>query len=440
MTRNTTARLRALVVVLCSLSFSLEAWSKPTVAVAPFRGPSVAPIEAIVQRALRPYYPLEAPQRYAVVAKEIGAENGTAEDVAAVAHELPADFVVTGTVKLDGKDWTLTVSVREGATGKARNRLRYPLGGPRASNVVLNTLFDEIVGAVNNVVEAPPVESLPAGSTIKPAPDLTDTSTPPTAPALPKPSPTNGRPRWARWLELEAGLSLTSRTFSTDITSGPHFSGPAVAGVHLDGTFYPLAATWNRVHGVFSGLGVGITFDKPFWQPTLTARNDPTARFATTELRVEGGLRWKVTLYKPMPRPQLTLFVQGGLHDFSFVRPADNPKIVAVPDVRYVYASIGGRLTIHFAEWSWVWLQFLYHIVSNAGPVQLHENYGLAYTNGFRVTGGIDFLAWRGIKLGALGYYERFSSRFGYDTNATLVAGSDADAFFGGMVVFGYVF
>ncbi|MEO6952392.1 MAG: hypothetical protein ABI321_11310 [Polyangia bacterium] len=444
MKSGTTARLRACAfAIVCTIS--VAAWAKPTVAVAPFRGPSVAQIEVIVQRALKPYATILSPHRYAVIAKQLVAEGGTAEDVAAVAHELPADFVITGTVKLDGKDWTLTVSVREGATGKARDRLRYPLGGPRVSNVVLSTLYDEIITALNNVVNAPPVEPMPSRHDKKPPFDVIATTPVPTpvptpAPA-PKPAPPpNQRPRWAHWFELDAGISITSRTFSTNIDGGPRFTGPPVAGIHLDLSFFPLTPTWRRLRGVFSGLGLGVTVDKPFWQPTLTAKNDPTQAFATSELRVEGGLRWKITLYKPMPRPQLTLFVQGGLHEFTFVRPAANPNLVAVPDVKYVYASLGARLSIHFAEWSWVWVQFLYHIVSNAGPIQAHDNYGLAYTNGFRVAGGLDFLAWRGIHIGANGFYERFTSTFGYDTNAVRIANNSSDAYFGGMLVFGYVF
>lgn len=439
MTSRTTARLRAFAfAVACTVS--VAAWAKPTVAIAPFHGPSVAQVETIVQRALRPYATILPPHRYAVVAKQLVAEGGTVEDVAAVAHELPADFVVTGTVKLDGKDWTLTVSVREGATGKARDRLRYPLGGPRVSTVVLATLSDEIVRSLDTVVNAPPVEPMPTGRERKPAPDLTDASPPAPVPARPSAPPASGRPRWAHWFELEAGISLTSRTFSTNIDAGPRFTGPAVAGIHIDGTFFPLTPTWGRVRGVFSGLGLGVTIDRPFWQPTLTAKNDPTQTFATSELRVEGGLRWKITLYKPMPRPQLTLFVQGGLHEFTFVRPASNPNLIAVPDVKYTYASLGARLSIYFAEWSWVWVQFLYHVVSNAGPIQSHDNYGLAYTNGFRVGGGLDFLAWRGLHVGANGFYERFTSTFGYDTSATRIANGSADAYFGGMLVFGYVF
>jgi hypothetical protein len=212
-----------------------------------------------------------------------------------------------------------------------------------------------------------------------------------------------------------------------------------VGGISADLSLYPLAFTWRRAYGLFSGLGLGVSVDKPFW-PDSTSKSDPTQRFPTEELRVEGGLRWKLTLYKPMPRPQLTLLVQGGLHEFTFAKGPNGEDVVGVPDVRYVYASIGGGLTVHFAEWSWIWLKFVYHAVTDTGPIQTPAQYGLSAAYGLRLSAGLDFLVYKGLRLGVQGMYERFSIVFGYDpNNRAKIADGATDEYYGAMVVLGYV-
>jgi hypothetical protein len=218
----------------------------------------------------------------------------------------------------------------------------------------------------------------------------------------------------------------------------PKFTSAVVGAIHADGTVFPLAFTWKNAYGLFSGLGLGASFDKPIW-PDSTARMDPSQTFPTTELRVEGGLRWKLTLYKPMPRPQLHLIAEGGLHSFGFARGPSGENIVGVPDVRYVYASLGGGLTLHFAERAWLTLKFVYHAVTDSGPIQSREEFGLAAAGGFRFSGGLDFLVWRGLRLGAKGFYERFNMRFGYDPDRVRIADTATDEYYGGVLVIGYV-
>ena len=231
---------------------------------------------------------------------------------------------------------------------------------------------------------------------------------------------------------------LTGRSFSVD-PPPPRFNSSVVAGVRLDLTLFPFAFSWNRARGVFAGLGLGVTLTKPFW-PDSTSKSDPTQRFPTTEIAIEGGLRWKFTLYRPMPRPQLQLIAEGGFHDFAFAKGVNGADIVGVPDTHYIYASLGGGLTIHFADWSWLWVKFVYHAVTDTGPIQYPENYGLAAAYGFRFSGGIDFLAYKGLRIGALGMYERFAIIFGYDpSHRVKIADGATDEYYGGMLLLGYV-
>lgn len=466
--------------------------AKPIIAIAPFRGPEVALAEQAVQRALKGRALVLSPARYAVVAKGLFAESQAPEDLAAVAHEIGATWVITGTIKAEGARWLLSVSLRDGEDGQSRAKLRYPLSSPRCPPAVLGTLARELLDALDAApravkqrrVERPPPDDpeprdtppiaagtqrrsrkLPPGdddeappnrpgetskrSTPKnPPPD--DDPPPPVArpvkkdppaepkPADPRPAPTGGRPRWARWFELGLGASISGRSFSVD-PPPPRFNSAVVGGIGLDFTLYPLAFTWKNAYGIFSGLGLGLTLEKPVW-PDSTSKSDMTQRFPTSELRVGGGLRWKFTLYKSMPRPQLTLLVEGGVHEFGFAKGADGQDVVGVPDVRYVYASIGGGLTVHFAEWSWIWVKFVYHAVSDTGSIQLPTQYGLSAAFGLRFSAGLDFLVWKGVRLGASGFYERFNVVFGYDpNNRAKVADGATDEYYGAMLLLGYV-
>ena len=434
------------------------------VAIAPFRGPSTRPVSESVQRILRPRVTVIPAARFARVARSLFAQGNGAEDIAAVAHELGASFVVTGVTKLDEKRWNLIVTLRDGATGQTMAKLRYPLSSPRVPPSVLRTLKTELIDALQAAVDAPSALPVARPSAKEPPPrwepphDKPAPTSPPVRPDEPReprdpgelrapapvavttPAPSvvqTGRPKWARWFEVGLGIGLQGRSFATD-PPPPRLENGIAPSLHLEGTIYPLAFSWRRARGIFSGLGLGITLDLPFW-PAFTTKADLSQRLPATEIRIEGGLRYKLTLYKPLPRPQLTLLVEGGVHQFLFGTSADGSRLVLAPDVRYVYASVGGRFTVHFADWTWIWAQFQYHVVTDGGPIQLQANYGLAATVGFRFGVGLDFLVWRGIRIGAQGGYERFTSRYGYDPNAAQKRDTSTDEYFGGTLVLGYV-
>ena len=55
--------------------------------------------------------------------------------------------------------------------------------------------------------------------------------------------------------------------------------------------------------------------------------------------------------------------------------------------------------------------------------------------------GGLDFLVYKGLKVGVEGQYERFSLTFNPTAAAapTKIANSGTDQYFGGVIVVGYV-
>ena len=474
----------------------------------PFTGPQAKKAEAVVVRALRKKATLVSSRRWSASSKKLFAKSHKPEDIAAVAQDVGAIVVVTGLVKRDHRTWQLAISVRDGATGRSRDKLKYPLKGPRIEKSTLELLgaeveeaFDHTLAAVNQPGGADGDESKkpkPTTTGKKPkvgAIDENDDEQKPTKPSTvepvakpvakpvanndtkpdtktdTKPQPTGdnetppglankkadeppqkkkvqlGRPRWAPYFDAWAGATLSGRSFDFTPSSLPHFSSGIVGGVRVDVTIYPLAFTHASARGVFAGLGIGATVDKPFWP----ASKGPDGQYYDTqELRVDGGLRWRFVLYKSVPRPELILLVGGGLHQFAISKKQDPVtnmfNDVGPPDVAYAYGSAGLGFRLHFAEWALLWVAFNYHLVFDAGPAQRADEYGPANTFGIRGQGGLDFFVYKGIKLGAMGFYERFDLTFvGSDPLPAKPGNGDlaqraVDQYFGGVLVLGYVF
>jgi hypothetical protein len=482
----TRLRLSSLVAVAVAvLLSSVPARAQKTpLAVVPFTGPQAQRAEAVVVRALRKKAQLIPAPAWKKSAAKLFANTHSPEDIAAVAEDVGAKVVITGVIKRDGRAWQLSVSVRDGADGKSRERLKYPLKAPRIPVPILAMLAREIGEAFDSVAAGggtpeettptapPPGKTPPRPPKATPPPVATTTPTPapppppvatvtpppatPSAPPSkeeelapvttarpedkpPPPPPTTKRPRWAPWFDANAGLSISGRQFDFDTTQPPHFTSGVVAGIFGDVTIYPLAFTWNKAGGVFSGLGLGAGISRPFW-PDSTSRTDTSQHFPTSELMVEGGLRWRVVLYKAIPRPELLLQAGGGLHTFALGKDATGQD-VGPPDVAYKYVNFGAGFRLHFAEWAMLRATFDYHLVLAAGAItDITTEYGGASIYGLRFTGGLDFIVYKGLKLGLEGYYERFNLKFvPGSTMPAHQAGAAVDQYFGGVITVGYV-
>jgi len=80
--------------------------------------------------------------------------------------------------------------------------------------------------------------------------------------------------------------------------------------------------------------------------------------------------------------------------------------------------------------------------VLDSGPIaDAVSEYGPTKSFGVRVRGGLDFLVYKGFKVGAEGLYERFSLTFDPTAAAApaKIANSGTDQYFGGVIVVGYV-
>ena len=146
-------RLAAALLALC-LASSAHAEGKPRIAVVPFSGPQAKSAEAVVVRTLRRKAMLIPPSSWKKSAVKLFAKTHSPDDVASVAEDVGAVLVITGVVKRDGRQWQLNVSVRDGKTGHTRDKLKYPLRGPRVTESTLVLLAEEIDAAFEHTLAA----------------------------------------------------------------------------------------------------------------------------------------------------------------------------------------------------------------------------------------------------------------------------------------------
>jgi len=481
------------VVGLCATGAVPARAEKPVIAVLPFLGPQAQKAEAVVVRTLRKRVTLVPHSKWQASAKKLFANSRSPDDIQSAAQDVGARLVITGVVKRDGRHWQLAVSVRDGQTGRSRDKLKYPLKGPRLEPRTLELLANEVATAFQHALEAggaeageeeepapkqpskkpvaqpvvppideeaPPIKAArPAPSRPAPAPapvePVEKAETPPglaaqEPPPKEKPSPSppsTKRPRWAPYFDVSAGGSVSGRSFEFVPASLPRFTSGVVGGTFADLTIYPLAGTWRSARGAFAGLGLGATVHYPVWPPS---KGPDGNQYATQELSVSGGLRWHIPLYKPIPRPELLILAGGGYHSFTIAKRADEATgtltDVGPPDVGLAHLRFGLGIRLHFAEWARLWVTFEYLVVLDAGPVTTADEYGPATVFGLRPSGGLDFFVYRGLKLGVSGFYERYAFTFLGSTPPPAKPGngetatSAVDQTFGGVLSVGYEF
>ncbi len=447
-------------------------------AVLRFTGPGALTVEKDVTRLLGEHAAMVPWLRWQKVETRLARGQRDPQHMAAVAAALDVDVVVLGAVLKEAGHWQLRVALRDGATAHIRERLQYTLHGPVVDARTLAVLRSELPEAFERTLETAHKPAHPVAVTTT-TPTTTTTATTPATPAQPQPedddtppvdgahqaapapveptaAPTakphhpakspatdddpegrRGRPVWAPYLEVAVGPLLSSRALDFRPPSQPRFVPGLAEGLHGDVTVYPLAGTYARAHGVLARLGVGATVDVPFWSNSH-ALVQPSYAFATHELRIEGGLRWRFVLRHRGPRPELIALVGGGLHSFTIQKLSDGTD-AGPPDVAYQYLSLGLGFRIWPARRLSLELYGTYEVVLGAGSISSASEFGSGPAFGLRGEGRLRVRVWRGLNLGVSGFYERYQLSFTSALDATQqIANSAVDQYYGGCFLVGW--
>lgn len=419
------------LLLLCLCPGSARAQDRPTVAVLEL--PGSPKTQAAVSAVLRKSYTLVPPVRWNAAAKQLNATGRAADEIAMVAGELKIDAVVTFTVKKDKetRQWTLTASARNGASGKAVEKLKYPLRTQRVDLATMKKLLADIGPAVEKAIKGVQEEPLAE------APRIEEGEGPRAAPPGKEEDPLEKlrqmeeaerrkkdeqRPVWYPYIDAGVGFILGGRRLSFDEDPGtpikcyefdklqpdpitgqptryqyaadmrcPGFKASVAGGLRFDANVFPLAGF--RMNPL-RGLGLGATVDVFFWPSSKTCnKRDESGTctvagpdLPTSEVRAELGLRWGYNVLNKRSRPSLLVMLQYGLHQFSVAKEsplldangkskgADTLNDHGLPDIFYQYVDLGlgGRVPYFATERYFLGLvlDFHFHIMTSHGDIE----------------------------------------------------------------------
>lgn len=432
-------------------------------AVVPFSGPQSKIAQTVVERLTRKYAAAVPAAVWSRAVKRLNADNHNPEEIAQVASEVGARLVITGSVRREGARFLLLVLIRDGRSGEIRDRFRYVLPGPTVPPSVEDQLardFGDSFPKIVELVAGMPAQSFPT-TAVPPAPQQQPTTTTNDEPTPARrdtrasqnddePSNTNDprtsayfslqRPLWAPFFDVAFGASISNRSMRVSPDSETAFKSTAVGGVRFDAILYPLAPLHRIAQGVVSGIGLALHIEKPFWPKSNADEIGEGLRLGTSELRVEGGLHWRFTLYAKRPWPELVFMAGGGTHQFAIERAADGSDF-GPPNTTYNFVSVGGALRVMPIEKRlrlWFAANYLHVPKGNAGAIERPDRYGPSQTVAFRVEGGVEVFAYKGLKLIARGYFERYILSFTTVPGTSRRAELAIDKYAGGALSVGY--
>ena len=341
------------------------------------------------------------------------------------------------------------------------------------------------------------------------------------------------RPRWYPWFDASAGFIINGRQYAYDEDSDPNspvkcysfqkpvasntpgvvlyqysnrlprcsrFNASVAPGIRIDLTGYPLAFL---PYNALRGLGIGATLDYMFWPPSrvCTSADKCGPDLATTEFRLEAGLRWHWNILNRRNMPSLLVNLQYGHHYFAISKvakkydpftdptPGGNNMTVTpdgldsngLPDIRYQYINIGVGARVPYFVNDRIFIggviDFNYHAVLSYGELEskfvdtstvatLYQGGGYGPVSGgygFRVGLTVaEVVPWKNLTLRLSGFYEVFAMGFqlgsqsapqyqlpptddtqgrqgrAIDDAARYIARGATDQYFGGVVTAGY--
>lgn len=468
----TTLRFRSVVLMCLVCVLAMGSAARPAfaisdgilAAVVPFSGPQGKIAQSVVERLTRKYAAAVPSAVWSRAVKRLNADNHNPEEIAQVASEVGARLVITGSVRREGARFLLLVLIRDGRSGEIRDRFRYVLPGPTVPPSVEDQLardFGDSFPKIVELVAGTPAQSFPT-TAVPPAPQPTAANPPTNDEPTPsrresrvsqnedEPSNTNDprtnayfslqRPLWAPFFDVAFGASISNRSMRVSPDSETAFRSTAVGGIRFDAILYPLAPLHRVAQGVVSGIGLALHIEKPFWPKSNADEIGEGLRLGTSELRVEGGLHWRFTLYAKRPWPELVFMAGGGTHRFAIERAADGSDF-GPPNTTYNFVSVGGMLRAMPIEKRlrlWFAANYLHVPKGNAGAIERPDRYGPSQTVAFRVEGGVEVFAWKGLKLIARGYFERYILSFSTVPGTSRRAELAIDKYAGGALSVGY--
>lgn len=464
---STSSRLAVLGLILLG---SVDALAAKKVAVFPFEGKGSIDAEDEVASIVQKDSDLVSSSALARAKKRLGVKKLNESAIARLAAELQADAFIEGSLEKGRRGgYTLLLTIYEGKTGAVTDTLAFKLRSPRLDSDSKAELSEKLVPALAKITalsdEEPVVDITPTGPAVPQGDDSEKAPLADKKPPSDVPAPIEGGEeteegvaktselesnRHARWAaaDVELGVSAVRRslsfTYASDLTSSQRpngYNGSVVPSLIFTGEVYPMA--FGKNPGPAGGFGLAVVVDRVLLLKSRLGMKE----YATTQMKVGGGLRYRWNFGKKATLPTLKLIAGFNRLSFTIDRGTDD---IDLPNVAYSYIDVGaaGRFPLGTPKAA-IYVDARYNQVLSAGEVSEMTFYGSGSARGFDGDAGFElqFLGRAILKVG--GRYQRIAHDFdgngtksnNRDGNAsTQDVGGALDTYLSGYVTAGYLF
>ena len=426
------------------------------VVVAEFEGPS--PSSQVVRKAIleivSDFYEVLPYSKYRVAQRRLNVTQESMKTVSLVAQKVGADAIVEGV--LQGRE--LTISVREGRTGRVVDRFKVVVSTRGVTEQTREQITDELVdlidwtepvkGAGELVADTAAALHDPTDDQAAPPPtaELTTTARKPAVMAKKwaiDDVPADGKAKGkglppAIQIRTAFGVAATARqlAFSHQFDLAEEerplgMSGSPSPGVALAGTF-----DFNTL-----GLSAEAVYRRSIGASVSYPSGGMTKQVGITMSHLGARL-----LYRRGVSRRVTLRGGAGYHQTAFAI-SNRPTGLLMADSRYAYIDIGGgaRFSLRDDRIALTGdLSYLY--VINSGGITDAAAYGSSRFQGYGGEVGLEIDAGDTSYIRLAGTFERFVLSFNgdgkwaseLDDSSDVDVSGAADSFFGGVVMFGF--
>ena len=485
--KNKARRTVAWLVALCVLLAASSAFAKKRVVVLNFTGPQGGKAAAAVASAVKKRHTVVSSAQYTKAEKRLKAKKQTDKNVAKVAAEIQVDAVISGVIKKKAGKFTLTVSVREGASGKVKGSAKIALRGAKIDQRAKDDIDAEVVPLVDDVQsiaggggggddfasnDSAPIEDKkpPKKGKKPPEEDTTgadsgmgsgtgssdDTGEQEAAPgvddnkdkqvassdgseasadsSVSKSTDEEGAPteimggKYARngGFSIDAGVSMFARTLTfTTRASLPANQQPN----GYDGSIVPGGMIDGEVYPLVlmgskpDSMLAGLGVTFLFDRVFVLKSKYGTEEYNTTQQRYGVGLRYRLNIGHKPTLP--SVFVGIGYNSLSFVIDS-GAAVIGLPDVNYSYVdpNIGFRLPLGSPNLALL-AEARYLLVLGSGEFSDQNNYGSGSTVGVDFEGGLEYRLMPRLPIHVGVHYVRIA--YDFDGTGNLANNLDMD-------------
>lgn len=424
------------------------------VVVAEFEGPS--PSSGLMRKAVieivSDFYEVLPYSKYRIARRRLNITQDSMRTVAEVARKVGADAIVEGQLK--GRE--LTVSVREGKSGRVIDRFKVTVQNRGVSEATREGLIDELVDLIDWTQPLSGDKDGAGELTADPdnAPADEDARRAPLAPGEKKPlvltkkwsaadEPARTRPAARQRppaIEVRGGVGVAATARQLAFSHQPDLaederplpmSGSPSGGLAFAGTFdvNPLHVSADVIYR--RSIGASVSFPS----------GGQTKKLSTSLSHLGARLTMRRKVSK-----RVTVRGGAGYHQLSFAI-ANRPTGLLIPDTRYAFVDIGGgaRLSLRDDRMA-VTADLSYLYVLTAGGITDATAYGSSRLRGFGGEVGFEIDAGDSTFVRLAGTYDRITLAFngdgawatGLDKSSDVDVSGAADTYVGGVLMLGF--